>query len=391
MEGTKLFPNYVAAFSCIGGACEDSCCSGGWNVSIDEATYESYKQLSNEKFNLLDSIHVDEKSKRFKMLGGDCSFLDENKYCKIHSAFGEESLCNTCRVYPRYYKGVDEQLETSLTPSCPEAARLILLKKEGIDFTIDYYNENELKFERADYTTESIEKYFWPIRQFCISILQNRTQSLEVRLIILGLFIEKVSRLTKEELEQNVERLVLMYEEAIADDNLVASLKDIDVPIHFQLTILKTLLNNLSVKIQISSRYKDVFMPTYEAVSQYINGDETLYMSYKNKYQGYMHEYEYVLENYLVNTMFTSMFPFENNDWYENYIQLVTKYLLVRVHLLGAIGKAEEVDEALFVKVIQPYAKAVEHDSGYLKNVSKALREKNYHNMAHLMSLIRLG
>ena len=38
-----LVPEYMQEFSCIGSACEDSCCIG-WRVDIDEATYKKYKK-----------------------------------------------------------------------------------------------------------------------------------------------------------------------------------------------------------------------------------------------------------------------------------------------------------------------------------------------------------
>lgn len=38
---TYDYPSYYGDFHCIGGSCKDSCCIG-WEVDIDEDTYEYY-------------------------------------------------------------------------------------------------------------------------------------------------------------------------------------------------------------------------------------------------------------------------------------------------------------------------------------------------------------
>ena len=40
-------PDYFKEFSCIAGACKDSCCLG-WEIDIDEDSYEYYKSLPGE-------------------------------------------------------------------------------------------------------------------------------------------------------------------------------------------------------------------------------------------------------------------------------------------------------------------------------------------------------
>lgn len=35
-----LVPEYLDEFSCIGGACEDTCCAG-WNITVDKKNVSS--------------------------------------------------------------------------------------------------------------------------------------------------------------------------------------------------------------------------------------------------------------------------------------------------------------------------------------------------------------
>lgn len=61
----------------------------------------------------------------------ECHFLDENKWCLIHKELGESALCNTCAIYPREHREIGQYIEKSLTLSCPEAVRSLLLQKKG--------------------------------------------------------------------------------------------------------------------------------------------------------------------------------------------------------------------------------------------------------------------
>lgn len=40
-------PDYFSEFSCIAGECKDSCCLG-WEIDIDEDSYEYYQTLPGE-------------------------------------------------------------------------------------------------------------------------------------------------------------------------------------------------------------------------------------------------------------------------------------------------------------------------------------------------------
>ena len=40
-------PDYFSEFSCIAGDCKDSCCLG-WEIDIDEDSYEYYQTLPGE-------------------------------------------------------------------------------------------------------------------------------------------------------------------------------------------------------------------------------------------------------------------------------------------------------------------------------------------------------
>ena len=47
-------------------------------------------------------------------------FLDDKKLCSIYKLIGPESMCHTCRVYPRYSVNLDEFIQKTISLSCPE-------------------------------------------------------------------------------------------------------------------------------------------------------------------------------------------------------------------------------------------------------------------------------
>ena len=131
-----IIPKYFETFKCIGGICEDNCCIG-WDVDIDKSTYLKYKNVSHpqmrkelDKFVHKNEYVYDESiNYAFAVLNEkkECSFLNADRLCMIHKHLGESYLSNVCNSYPRMTNKVDQVVERSATPSCPEIARLLLL------------------------------------------------------------------------------------------------------------------------------------------------------------------------------------------------------------------------------------------------------------------------
>ena len=97
---TVNYPDYYREFQCIGGMCPDTCC-GGWQIGIDEKTCRRYKR-ENGEFGKRLRKSIDFKNRCFIMEGSGCPFLYKEKLCDIYRHLGKESLCNTCRDYPRH-------------------------------------------------------------------------------------------------------------------------------------------------------------------------------------------------------------------------------------------------------------------------------------------------
>ena len=53
-------PFYYNEFGCITSKCKDNCCIGGWEIDIDDETYERYNNMTGElKHKILDIDNTD--------------------------------------------------------------------------------------------------------------------------------------------------------------------------------------------------------------------------------------------------------------------------------------------------------------------------------------------
>ena len=97
-------PFYYDQFHCITSECKDNCCVGGWEIDIDDDTYNYYMSLDGELGDRIrESITKSEDgSNCFKLVDGHCGLLDKCGLCTIHKELGAEHLSVVCDQFPRY-------------------------------------------------------------------------------------------------------------------------------------------------------------------------------------------------------------------------------------------------------------------------------------------------
>src|SRR5208282_1770811 len=78
----------------------------------------------------------DDNYARIAQSGYGCPFLAEG-WCSIQKKLGEAFLPMTCATYPRLVNVVDDVMQRSLDLSCPEAARIVLLDPDPMQFDED--------------------------------------------------------------------------------------------------------------------------------------------------------------------------------------------------------------------------------------------------------------
>ncbi|WP_020189209.1 flagellin lysine-N-methylase [Kurthia sp. Dielmo] len=248
----RLIPTYFNEFQCIGGACEDTCCAG-WRIDIDQKTFKQYKKESNPaiKNELQKNIKRNRSATvnaftygQFKMDENNaCTMLTKEGLCGIQNRLGENALCHTCTIYPREISTINNIFEKTLTLSCPEAARIVLNHPEGLDFIEEEGIESISPSRNFVHSNEENE-LFWKIRIFMIDTLQNRKFSLEIRLLVIAMFLQ--NHLDSPSLE--IDSLLQKYNSYLSFNDLATMFKDIPINYDNQLQLSLSVLNHPSSK-----------------------------------------------------------------------------------------------------------------------------------------------
>ena len=171
------FPNYYKEFSCIAGACPDTCCAG-WQIVIDDQTLKKYQHFKGPFRNRLHN-DIDWKEHVFRQYNRRCAFLNEENLCDIYTEAGPEMFCRTCRNYPRHIEEFEGLREISLSLSCPEAARILLSQKEKVHFITKEKKTKEEVYDDFDYFLFTA---LMDTRDMLIDIIQDRTVPMQKRL-----------------------------------------------------------------------------------------------------------------------------------------------------------------------------------------------------------------
>lgn len=389
--------DYFKQFQCIGGKCEDSCCIG-WDIDVDKKTFKEYINFQNKEYNIFfkNSINKNnECSNEFIDYGKielneekRCPFLNECNYCIIHSEFGEEYLSNTCSHFPRVLNKVDEEYEISLDISCPEAARIVLGRKNGFSFEKD---EIELKkyLIAGEFYTNDVEyedypiKYFKEIREFCINIIKDRNFNLSERLYILGNFLYELEEETSYDCEI-VGEFIKNYNVEYISKNYIRNEDNYIMQISFLSNIINSLEIYEETENMLFKKYtKEVMDGFYIENLKQMEKDREKYISVFLDYDmNYIKNNEYIFENYLINFMYSNLFPYSESDsMFEGYIMLIIRYSLIRFYLVGKyiINNRESAEE--IIKFIQVFSKVIEHDKNYMEEILDFIIENNFDNL----------
>ncbi|MCU6792940.1 flagellin lysine-N-methylase [Paenibacillus sp. WQ 127069] len=407
---TLLVPKYMNEFNCIGTACEDTCCVG-WRVEVDKPTYKKYNQLVNSDLKLLLDKHVkrnrsnpsDSKYAKIKLAsGGACPMLTEERLCKIQGQLGETYLSDVCATYPRVTNIVNNIMEKSATMSCPEAARLALLNPEGIEFDeVEELGDVRSIISKTIDTSNKImsnklERYFWELRIFSIHVLQDRRYSLTDRLVILGFFYQKLEEYKNDSRISEIPVLIGSFSNMLEDGSIKESLSGVPSHAAVQMELLKELADERIFSGVSNQRYFECFAAFLHGIQYNLDDSvediaERYDEAYTKYYLPFMENYEYILENYLVNYVYKNTFPLGMySSVFDEYVLMVLHYGLIKMHLIGMSRfYKENFNLDLVITLIQSFAKTVEHNNQYIGHIMKLMEKNNYKSMAYMAILIK--
>ena len=206
MRYTK--PHYYDTFQCLAGACPDTCCAG-WQIYIDEESLERYEQVKGTFGNRV-ANSIDWEEGAFLQCKRRCAFLNEENLCDLYAELGPDSLCDTCRMYPRHIEEFDGLREMTLSLSCPEAARMMLTCQEPVQLLSWETEEEETSFEE-DEMDYLLFTRLEDAREVMFSILQDRSLDIEVRMAQVLALAEEMKQCVDDGVEFEIDDVIEKY------------------------------------------------------------------------------------------------------------------------------------------------------------------------------------
>lgn len=171
-----IAPNYYKKFKCIADKCKHSCCIG-WEIDIDDATYEKYLSLKGE-FNttLRENIDIHDGVACFRLDEKErCPFLNKNNLCDIILNIGEDYLCQICNDHPRFRNFYGGITESGLGLCCEAAAELIITQTEKT--TLEIIDDDNIGDENYN-----VENNLLNLRYIIFDFLQDRNTPINQRI-----------------------------------------------------------------------------------------------------------------------------------------------------------------------------------------------------------------
>lgn len=201
-----IYPDYYHKFQCAADRCPDTCCAG-WQISIDRLTMKKYLHGKGAFGNRLkNSVNVEESC--FYHYDGKCVLLNEKNLCDICLEVGEEHLCKACADYPRHTEEYENARELSLSLSCPEAAKMILGRKEPVRIVSVIKGKKEEKYQEFD-----LQLYAWlkEMRRLFLDIIQRRELSMANRMALVTAMAHDFQRKISKERYDDLGKLAACF------------------------------------------------------------------------------------------------------------------------------------------------------------------------------------
>lgn len=351
-------PKYLNKFKCIADKCEDTCCAG-WEIVIDEETYDYYENLSGSFGERLRSeIINDGEDNIFVLKNGNCAFLNENKLCDIYNELGEDGLCYTCKKYPRYMEEFGNLREIGISLSCPEAARIMLGDSNKMEFEL---NENDEFITSYNDIDAMLFMELMQCRNIIFNILQNGNIDLNIRAAIILDFAKEVQDKIDEDDLTSLKTIKERYMDKNfinkTSDDLNKTIRDkeqwyTDIEEYFYVFKgLKHINNNdplgldkVLYYIKSSAENKDIYLDKYK--------------EFKKFYKHNMYKFENILVYFVFRYFMKSVFDY---DVAAKVKTAVVSYLIIKQLCVVRWIESGDLSDEDIVDISHTYSKDIEH------------------------------
>ena len=172
-------PLWDKEFQCLAGECPDTCCAG-WEIPVDEQSAQRLASMEGALGERLrEALIMADGEVQFARRDGRCVLLNKDNLCDLYAACGEEALCRTCHLHPRFVAQYGGRREIMPGLSCPAWVETYLMRDEPVTFVTEETDE-----EITDYTDIDGALFFrlMKAREKALTLVQDRSIPIEERL-----------------------------------------------------------------------------------------------------------------------------------------------------------------------------------------------------------------
>ncbi|MGL5381651.1 flagellin lysine-N-methylase [Clostridium sp.] len=378
-------PDYFDKFNCIASECEDTCCAG-WGIVIDEETHKHYLSVEGEFGERLRSEIITEDGENiFTLKGEDCAFLNENKLCDIYSNLGGDSLCYTCRQYPRYLEEFGSLREIGISLSCPEAARIILRDSEKVKFNI---TENDEEVSSYNDINPTLYINLVQCRNIVFNFMQNRDLDINVRCALSLIFVDEIQK----KIDSNdIKDIKEVKDKFLNEDFINKTIEEI-----------KVYRNNGSKKYENLNGVLNVFkglkhinpndpLGLDDALRYFWQSeeDEELYLNIYKKFEEYYKDKEYHFEQILVYFVYRYFMKsvFDYDVLAKIKTAIISCIMIKELSVVRYLENKEFTEEDM-VDIAHTYSKDVEHLEENIETLAEIFETNEVFNIEEFLILI---
>lgn len=362
-----LQPKYVGDFQCDGSKCNAKCC-GKWRIDIDMETYKKYQRIKNPAMRkkILSGIQPSTIQTGFQIKlnnKGVCPLLCEDNLCYVQRNMGEDALSQTCKVYPRMVQQIGNYQFRMLAMTCPVAAEYALLSPNAMELQQISCEEDtsawKLMAKNCNMKNVPNDLAAVHIMMGGLAILQNTYYTFEQRLVILGLFLDRV-----EDCQQEVEAVAGLIDYYNSDafqqeiSNLWENWQYYPVAHHQFMNGIITVLKQ-EKELLISSEHWQVMNDYYNNV-------------YEERHHLVQERLGSVLERYWQHEWLFHAYPYSfSGGFLHNYFSYLIAYELCQLVIHSTYALDNAWAERNILDVLGEFSKSFDHKRDFSKALVK--------------------
>lgn len=373
-----LVPEYFSGFSCKGGSCRTTCCSG-WGISISMGEYfrllgltcpPDLRRKLDCAFHPVDNPTPDRYAQITPNWLGKCPLHMDNGLCQLHAECGEEALPAVCRMYPR---GAHTEFarECSCANSCERVLEMLFEMKEPMRFE---EKELSLGLPEAEVDAENqAVRFYRPVRQLIFEALQNREYGIPERMALIGGMLRLLNEAFKDGESWIISGAV---EVCKAMTPPVLPKKDERLILRTAYRLCRMFSKNASVEEIIAEAMSRLgFSLEEEPDDRQLDAAAKIFSADAARFDSLFPEWQRLFEQMLVNHVFFACFPFSarHETLWDEYMALCAVCVFVR--FIAVTGMTGCEGEERLIDLCASAFRLIDH-SAFDRNAAALFRAK---------------